>query len=566
MGAGFVVGTCDGCSLPEEAAEGLVETLDVAANSYFPIGPLYQPGGLVLVNAIGGRNSSRLPFSDAYEIHPKSLGVGSFGSVFTATHRRTGAIRAMKAVFKDGRSGGHLRAHLEGQLLARFDHPNVVRVYEVIESEVRIYLVMEFCQGGDLIEFCNSVRSGLSEFVMAVLVWQMLSALQHVHARGVVHRDVKPEHFLLLHRISDHSLFARGSVEEGHPVDATLKLVDFGLARSSDDGSPLTPRCGTPAYMPPEAHEEQCTQERLDRCDMWAIGVIVHCLVSGTYPGLQLMELTAEQYFSEKCWAHASATSKDLIWQLLHPDPQKRLSVIAAFRHPWFTAVDTFRRHNLIVSMWGFSEMLRTFADMPRLWQLAMVVAAREIDARALGCAGLLYQDLEVACEGAATRQALRAISGKLEGPIGDVVADLLPMFDYIDMDGSDTLHFSVLAAVFLGSQSATVGDASVAVHETYRWPDDICLRVFDFFGQGCDEVSGAMLDQLLFPTEACHYSDAHEDGVDACRTNARVSAQIFDQMVKELEGTETIGAVRFREMFQSRIAFGTTFRDSVDA
>merc|ERR1719223_2310864 len=117
------------------------------------------------------------------------------------------------------------------------DHPNVVKLFEAFQDRNHVCLVMELCTGGDLLHaICQSQH--FSETVAAKVTQQMLHAVSHVHGRGVVHRDLKTENFLL-----------EGS---GDVAAQTLKLTDFGLSCRFEPGQVLTPRVGTCGYLAPE--------------------------------------------------------------------------------------------------------------------------------------------------------------------------------------------------------------------------------------------------------------------------------------------------------------------------
>merc|ERR1719456_1222790 len=121
-------------------------------------------------------------------------------------------------------------------------------MYEAFEDDRYIYLVLELCQGGDLLERVAAPVVRMSEQEAAMLFVQMLGAVQHLHVRNIMHRDLKPENFLFTCR--------EPSREPLPPKVAPLKLIDFGLSRRLEDGNTggrMTPRIGTREYMSPEA-------------------------------------------------------------------------------------------------------------------------------------------------------------------------------------------------------------------------------------------------------------------------------------------------------------------------
>eukprot|EP00927_Polykrikos_kofoidii_P049504 TRINITY_DN43552_c0_g1_i1.p1 TRINITY_DN43552_c0_g1~~TRINITY_DN43552_c0_g1_i1.p1 ORF type:complete len:599 (+),score=78.93 TRINITY_DN43552_c0_g1_i1:95-1891(+) len=586
MGALQTFGSCHVCSSTDDQEVGVDVivckvktssnfTLDDALDPTMILGhawsearptitPLYKTGGLVLMRAGDRRNCDRVPFAQAYETHPRPLGSGSFGSVVLATHRRTGAVRAVKSIYKDeGR--GRVRNRQEAQILSCLDHPNVIRVYEVIETDEKIIMVLELCQGGDLVQFCNKLKGPLSERNLANILLQILSAVQHIHSRGIVHRDVKPDHFLFVRRMSENPELDPTEEALQFVDGATLKLIDFGLARNRAESTPLTPRCGTSAYMSPEAHMGKPSCETLDRHDSWALGVIIYCMVSGEYPPANVGEMTIEACCSGTLWADASPMLQDLTWRFLRGDPKKRISTLEALRHPWFVDADEKRRRDLVGSLEHVSKTLPTFAYKPRLWQLAMVAAAREVDPVGSGCASVLYQVLEMVCGGAPTREALRTASKQTHDMVGEVAAVLCEMFDSLDMDGSKCLDFSELVALFVGTGAAP------------GLSKDVCCRTFDLFSQGGEVVSGALLDKLLAPKELARpstsrsgNSNAVEAGVSPRPRPPRCSvgqssptgslgpsAVMFDELVREVDASGSITADRFDQLLRGDVGSG---------
>merc|ERR1719277_1023547 len=115
-------------------------------------------------------------------------------------------------------------ARHEAAILQRLDHPNIVRLFEAIEEPHAVHLVLELCEGGDVLERILAKHGRLPEDEIAALFAQMLFAVWHLHANGVVHRDLKPEHFLFTRR--------EPAREPLPPEVASVKIIDFGLSHS----------------------------------------------------------------------------------------------------------------------------------------------------------------------------------------------------------------------------------------------------------------------------------------------------------------------------------------------
>lgn len=171
--------------------------------------------------------------SDRYKLSHK-LGDGSYGCVFLGQHNETSQIRAVKDIPKHKLKSIE-RLDNEIKVLSYSDHPNVCRIYEYIEDENDVYLVLEHCKGGELFDYILK-KGRLSEMEAAIFFRQLLLAIKYLHSNGVCHRDIKPENLMF---------------SENDPNSA-LKLIDFGLAKFVDNSNLMYTRAGTPFYISPE--------------------------------------------------------------------------------------------------------------------------------------------------------------------------------------------------------------------------------------------------------------------------------------------------------------------------
>ena len=204
------------------------------------------------------------------------LGQGGMGAVYEV--EREGARFAMKAALPDLDDGGQAARRLarEANVLQLLDHPNIVRAVDQLVVEGRLYLVLELVRGTPLAAICD--RGPLAPRRALVLARQLLDAIEHAHARGVVHRDLKPGNTIV-------TLAGRPGLEYEQ-----LKVLDFGLVRLLDDAAALLGgerltrtglAFGTPAYMAPESALGRGVD---GRADLYAVGVIVFEMLTGRTP------------------------------------------------------------------------------------------------------------------------------------------------------------------------------------------------------------------------------------------------------------------------------------------
>ncbi|CAI5952664.1 unnamed protein product [Closterium sp. NIES-65] len=186
------------------------------------------------------KTSSRLPSLRAVEevlpmYAPRmQLGAGSFGRVFLMEHRQTGGKVAVKTLKKERivELGMQDKVRREISILLRVRHPNVIRLYNVVETPKYILLLMEYAENGELFDYITQ-RGRLTEGEARRIFQQIVAGVEYCHRRMVVHRDLKPENILL-------------------DASWTVKIADFGLGNLMTEGHFLRTSCGSPNYAAPE--------------------------------------------------------------------------------------------------------------------------------------------------------------------------------------------------------------------------------------------------------------------------------------------------------------------------
>ncbi|XP_076874720.1 uncharacterized protein LOC143525090 [Brachyhypopomus gauderio] len=257
----------------------------------------------------------------------KMINKGSFAKVMEGMHIGTGEKVAIKVIDKKkARQDSYILKNMkrEPRIHQLILHPHVVQLLETMETENCYYMALELCSGGDLMErICE--RKRLDERDVRRYTRHILSAVDHLHTHGIVHRDLKIENFLL----DEHN---------------NIKIVDFGLSNTlradSLSAELLSTQCGSPAYAAPEllAHKKYGP-----KVDVWSVGVSVFAMLTGTLP-FTVEPFNIKQLHQKMVSGEISAIPSDIskgavqfVLSLLEPDPAKRPSVKAALEDSWLS-------------------------------------------------------------------------------------------------------------------------------------------------------------------------------------------------------------------------------------
>uniref|UniRef100_A0A1A8HJ26 CWF19-like protein 2 n=1 Tax=Nothobranchius korthausae TaxID=1143690 RepID=A0A1A8HJ26_9TELE len=284
------------------------------------------PGGLTSAldgPADPGISKGRLDLSGLYRLG-RTLGRGHFAVVKLGRHVNTGQLVAVKMIDKtklDVMAASHLLQEVRCMRLVQ--HPNVVRLYEVIDTPTTLYLVMELAEGGDLYDYILRHERGVAEVTAKRHFAQIVRAVAHCHQLHVVHRDLKPENVVFF------------------PQQGAVKLTDFGFSNLFQPGMMLATSCGSLAYSAPEI----LLGEEYDApaVDIWSLGVILYMLVCGVPPFQEtndsetlVMILDCRYSVPE----HVSGECRDLISRMLQKDPTRRASLDDIGAHQWLQGLE----------------------------------------------------------------------------------------------------------------------------------------------------------------------------------------------------------------------------------
>ena len=265
----------------------------------------------------GGGAGSEASFQD-YEVLER-VGIGGMGSVYRARRRQDGQIVALKVPQEKYLADAKFvkRFYREAEVLKRFSHPNIVRVYDYRMQSPEHYIAMEFLEGESLEHLLD--RQSFTFVESTQVLRAMADALRHIHTQNVVHRDIKPANVMVL----------RGAFENGQLREGGIKLMDFGIAV----GKVLTrltmtgARVGTPIYMAPE----QAKGQRVDaRSDVYSLGLLAYELVTGVTAFKGSYEAVVHQQVFEppkppkQVRMEVPGQLSDLILNMVEKDPALR--------------------------------------------------------------------------------------------------------------------------------------------------------------------------------------------------------------------------------------------------
>ncbi|WP_117237440.1 protein kinase domain-containing protein [Thermus sediminis] len=270
--------------------------------------------------------------SQRYEILEK-VGVGGMATVYKAKDKKTGRLVALKVPQERfvGDPRFVRRFHREAEVLSRMDHPNIVKVYDHGQVDGVHFIAMEFLEGEGLDKLIEERRLSLGQ--TAAILARVAEALRHIHAQGIVHRDIKPGNIMVL----------RGALREDGVDPRGVRLMDFGIAA----GKVLTrltitgARIGTPVYMSPE----QAKGQKLDhRSDIYSLGIVLYEALTGQPPFTGGYETVIHQQIFQvptppkQLRPEIPQGLSDLVLRMLEKDPGKRPSleeVIRGLEGPW---------------------------------------------------------------------------------------------------------------------------------------------------------------------------------------------------------------------------------------
>lgn len=246
----------------------------------------------------------------------EQIGKGAYSTVYKAYHNDLSKIFAVKEINISIHKKNIERFREEIFLMNKFDHQNILKLYETIEDDNYIYLILEYCENGDLKNFLN--KRPMKEKNVRKFMKQIVSGLQYLNNKNVYHRDLKPQNILLT-------------------KDYTIKISDFGLAKTCESDTLLDTICGSPMYMAPEIMK----YKKYDtKADLWSLGVIFYQMLTGKTPYTArshselINNIENQEIVFPKC-IRVTKEGLDLLLKLLQKKSDERMTWDELFKHTW---------------------------------------------------------------------------------------------------------------------------------------------------------------------------------------------------------------------------------------
>lgn len=408
-----------------------------------------------------------------YTVNAKPLGKGSFGKVVLASHNCDPSIKvAIKTISKKKLDQDMTQKVMnEIRIVQNLDHPNIVTYLETYESSKHIYQVMEYCQGGDLLDYLSQTSEEcLPEFQVRGIMKKLFLGINHWHLHGVVHRDLKLENILC----------------KSDDLDE-VKIIDFGLSKlQGASNAEMKTACGSPNYVAPEVISQPWYGRE---CDIWSLGVIAYLLISGNFPfeGSNVVEIYEniqqnEVTFEEPQWAMVSPDWEEFIKQCLNKDKSKRMTSEQALKSAWLSEIQEVRERKLSDEV---VDSLKNYKACSILKREALAVLVKLLSEDKILELKEIFKNIDMNCSGTISVDELK--TALKETGIRIKSSQVKKIVQNLDYQENGQINYSEFLA-------ATISLNSTEEMNTLLW---VLFKHFDIDNSNCitrENVSDAIL------------------------------------------------------------------------
>lgn len=418
---------------------------------------------------------------DFYDIDQMPvLGSGITGQVKICIHKETKIQYALKILVKKKLKGDKIeQLKNEITIMAGLDHPQILRLLEYFETPEVIYLVLELCRGGELLDRLNEQKGRhYCEQTACDYIHTMLNAVGYCHNHNIVHRDLKLENFL----------FVDGTEE------SALKLIDFGLSQHFDPDESLRSAVGTPYYVAPEVLQGPYDA----KCDIWSMGVITYMLLSGSPPfygktdaGTLKAVKEGKFHFSEGKFGMISAEAKDFITTCLNKRVKARPTAVEALKHDWFKLLKKTDSQKIVTL--NIVEQLKRFVKKSSLEKLCMEVVSHTLLSGQVDMLRKEFVKFDITETGEISygdlHHTLKRTGSFME-------EDLQSLFSGVNFDKTETIRYHEFLAATMSSDSMNEANLRVAFDRISS--HNACITFEDIVELlGVDSSEGEVADML---------------------------------------------------------------------
>ena len=380
--------------------------------------------------------------TDYYKII-RIIGEGGFGKVYEVQNKVTSQFYACKKVSKVNVIDLE-KFKNEISIMSKADHPNIVKLYEIYESNRSLYLIMELCRGGELFKRITHralKKNMYTEKDAAEIIQKIVSAIEYCHNNGICHRDLKPENVLYLN----------DDDESNNP----LKLIDFGLSKHFKI-SKLSSRVGSVHYISPEVLAHSYTE----KCDIWSCGVLLYLLLSGSLPfhGQEESEIFAKiKSFNYKMdndlWKNISEEAKDLIRHMLVKE-EDRYSAKEVLAHPWFSIVNNYKDKNLNID----HTIFKKYAEEKTLIKIVLYFIATRLNEKEINELNELFKKFDKNMDGQISYEEFENSFMEYQTQNNIFTQnDIKNIFNAVDFNKNGMIDYSEFIAVCLNGRKEII-------------------------------------------------------------------------------------------------------------
>ena len=263
--------------------------------------------------------------NELFDIQNK-IGEGKFAHVYKSIHKPSQRKVSIKILEKQNLSLQELNMiQNEIEILKLCQHPNILKLYDVIENHEKLYIITELIEGVDLFTFLEDKNFDIDEATSNKIIKKLTSALFYLNIFGIVHRDIKPDNILLTSKSNNYN----------------IKLIDFGLGIILGPYEKSHQPFGTVSYCAPEV---LCGKKYDKSIDIWCIGILSYLLLVGRLPfddadddenEIARQTINESPPFIEEKWNNISNEAKDFVNKCLEKDPEKRINISEILNHKW---------------------------------------------------------------------------------------------------------------------------------------------------------------------------------------------------------------------------------------